>query len=150
MCVHPKTKSKLRKRLKELTSRSWNIGYERRKEVLMQAIRGWVTYFRLADMRNFLEDTDQWLRGRIRMYMEMLETDTYTFQEFAEVRHSEVASLAVGKQSQRILPSCPQLYAPCRHQRDAEACRLSLPNGLLCEIASVLRTAVCGTARTVV
>ena len=69
MCVHPKTKSKLRKRLKELTSRSWNIGYERRKEVLMQAIRGWVTYFRLADMRNFLEDTDQWLRGRIRMYI---------------------------------------------------------------------------------
>ena len=67
MCVHPKTKSKLRKRLKELTSRSWNIGYERRKEVLMQAIRGWVTYFRLADMRSFLEETDQWLRGRIRM-----------------------------------------------------------------------------------
>ena len=67
MCVHPKTKSKLRKRLKELTSRSWNIGYERRKEALTQCIRGWVTYFRYADMCSFLEDTDQWLRGRIRM-----------------------------------------------------------------------------------
>ena len=67
MCVHPKTKSKLRKRLKELTSRRWNIGYERRKEVLTQCIRGWVTYFRYADTRSFLEETDQWLRSRIRM-----------------------------------------------------------------------------------
>ena len=52
---------------KELTRRSWNIGYARRKEVLTQTIRGWVTYFRHADMRSFLEDTDQWLRSRIRM-----------------------------------------------------------------------------------
>jgi hypothetical protein len=67
LCVHQKTKTKLRKRLKELTRRSWNIGYARRKAVLTQTIRGWVTYFRYADMRSFLEDTDQWLRGRIRM-----------------------------------------------------------------------------------
>ena len=67
MCVHQKTKTKLRKRLKELTRRSWNIGYARLKAVLTQTIRGWVTYFRYADMRSFLEDTDQWLRGRIRM-----------------------------------------------------------------------------------
>lgn len=37
-------------------------------------------------------------RSHPHVYMEMLETDTYTLQEFAEVRHSEVASLAVGKQ----------------------------------------------------
>ena len=46
MCVHPKTKSKLRSKLKELTNRSWNIGYAGRKEVLTHAIRGWVSYFR--------------------------------------------------------------------------------------------------------
>ena len=67
MCIHPKTKSKLRKRLKELTSRSWNIGYERRKEELTLCMRGWVSYFRYADMRSFLEETDQWLSSRIRM-----------------------------------------------------------------------------------
>ena len=37
-------------------------------------------------------------RSHPHVYMEMLETDTYTLQEFAEVRYSEVASLAVGKQ----------------------------------------------------
>ena len=67
MRVHPKTKMKLRKKLKQLTNRSWNIGYERRKEELTQAIRGWVYYFRYADMRNFLLETDEWLRSRIRM-----------------------------------------------------------------------------------
>ena len=67
MCVHPKSKEKLRKKLKMLTKRSWNIGHEKRKEVLTYAIRGWVHYFRLADMRWFLIETDAWLNSRIRM-----------------------------------------------------------------------------------
>ena len=67
MWVHRKTKMKLRKKLKRLTIRSWNIGYEKRKEELTQAIRGWVYYFRYADMRNFIIETDEWLRSRIRM-----------------------------------------------------------------------------------
>ena len=67
MCVHPKTKTKLKAKLKELTSRSNGWGYEKRKEKLAYAIRGWVSYFRLAEMRNFLKETDEWLRSRIRM-----------------------------------------------------------------------------------
>ena len=58
---------KLRRKLKQLTNRSWNIGYEKRKEVLTHAVRGWVHYFRYADMRNFIIETDEWLRSRIRM-----------------------------------------------------------------------------------
>ena len=67
MCVHPKTKAKLRTKLKELTSRGNGWGYEKRKEKLTCAIRGWVNYFRLAEMRNYLRETDEWLRSRIRM-----------------------------------------------------------------------------------
>ena len=49
-------------------SRSCNgWGYEKRKEKLTYAIRGWVNYFRFAEMRNFLKETDEWLRSRIRM-----------------------------------------------------------------------------------
>jgi len=50
------------------------------------------------------------------VYMEMLEAGTHTLQELAEVWHSKVAGLAMGKQSQRLLPCCPQFYAPCCHQ----------------------------------
>ena len=43
------------------------MGYERRKQVLHETIRGWVGYFKLADMKSTLEAIDQWLRRRIRM-----------------------------------------------------------------------------------
>ncbi len=50
-----------------LTGRSNGMGYERRKQVLHETIRGWVGYFKLADMKSVLEPIDQWLRRRIRM-----------------------------------------------------------------------------------
>ena len=47
--------------------RSNGMGYERRKEVLHNAIRGWVSYFKYADARQSLQAIDKWLRRRIRM-----------------------------------------------------------------------------------
>ena len=43
------------------------MGYERRKEVLHNAIRGWVNYFKYAYARTHLQAMDEWLRCRIRM-----------------------------------------------------------------------------------
>ena len=43
------------------------MGYERRKQVLHETIRGWVGYFKLADMKTAIEVIDEWLRRRIRM-----------------------------------------------------------------------------------
>ena len=57
----------MRAKLKLITGRSNGTGYERRKEVLHQTIRGWVNYFKLADAKNYLEEMDKWLRRRIRM-----------------------------------------------------------------------------------
>jgi group II intron reverse transcriptase/maturase len=65
--VHPKSKEKLKTKLKELTSRSDGKGHESRKRRLEQFIQGWVEYFKLADMKSFLEKLDSWLRRRIRM-----------------------------------------------------------------------------------
>ena len=31
-----------------------------------QYVRGWVEYFKLADMKGLLEEIDQWARRRIR------------------------------------------------------------------------------------
>ena len=43
------------------------MGYERRKEVLHNASRGWVNYFKYADSKTHLQALDEWLRRRIRM-----------------------------------------------------------------------------------
>jgi hypothetical protein len=65
--VHPKSVSKLKDKIREITGRSNGMGIEERKTRLNQAIRGWVNYFKLADMRTLLEGLDEWTRSRIRM-----------------------------------------------------------------------------------
>lgn len=65
--VHPKSIAKMKAKLKELTSRSNGWGNERRKESLSQYIRGWINYFKLADMKSILLRIDEWYRRRLRM-----------------------------------------------------------------------------------
>ena len=67
LTVHPKSKAKMKSRLKELTSRSNGWGYAKRKQKLKAYIRGWIDYYHLANMKRFLLETDEWLRRRIRM-----------------------------------------------------------------------------------
>ena len=64
--VHPKSKAKMKSKLKELTSRSNGWGYAKRKQKLKEYIRGWVGYYHLANMKRLLLETDEWLRRRIR------------------------------------------------------------------------------------
>ena len=64
--VHPKSIVKMKAKLKELTSRSNGWGNEYRALKLKQFIRGWVNYFAMADMKQLLRSTDEWLRRKIR------------------------------------------------------------------------------------
>lgn len=64
--VHPKSIAKMKAKLKELTSRSNGWGNEYRALKLTQFIRGWVNYFAMADMKQLLKGTDEWLRRKIR------------------------------------------------------------------------------------
>jgi RNA-directed DNA polymerase len=65
--VHPKSITKMKERIRTLTSRSNGWGYARRKEALRQYITGWVNYFKLADMKQLLLRVDEWYRRRLRM-----------------------------------------------------------------------------------
>ena len=67
LTVHLKAKAKMGRRLKELTGRSNGMGYAKRKENLCLYIRGWVNYYHLATMKRLAEETDEWLRRRLRM-----------------------------------------------------------------------------------
>lgn len=65
--IHPKSVEKMKAKIKRLTSRSNGWGNERRKEALSRYIKGWVQYFKLADMQKLLIKTDAWYRRRLRM-----------------------------------------------------------------------------------
>jgi RNA-directed DNA polymerase len=57
--AHPRSIAKLKAKLNLLTGRSNGMGYERCKQVLHQVLRGWVNYFKLADMKKSLETIGQ-------------------------------------------------------------------------------------------
>lgn len=67
--VHRKSIEKMKDKVREITSRSKGISYEALKLKLKQYIRGWVNYFKLADMKELLKYTDAWMRRRIRMFI---------------------------------------------------------------------------------
>ena len=64
--IHPKTAIKMKDRIRELTARSNGWGNEYRAMKLKQYITGWVSYFKLADMKGLLKEIDEWMRRRIR------------------------------------------------------------------------------------
>ena len=64
--VHPKSVAKMKNKIRELTDRNNGMSNAKREEKYQQFVRGWVNYFKLADMKNLLKDTDEWARGRIR------------------------------------------------------------------------------------
>ena len=49
-----------------MTSRSNGWGNEYRIKKLAQYVRGWVNYFKLAEMKWILRQIDSWMRHRIR------------------------------------------------------------------------------------
>lgn len=65
--IHPKSVAKMRSKVKELTSRSNGMGNETRTMKLRRYIIGWINYFKLADIKSLLQQTDEWMRRRIRM-----------------------------------------------------------------------------------
>ncbi len=63
---HLKSLQKFKRRLKQLTKRNWSISLKERIVKLNQVIRGWINYFRIADMKGHLTDITSHLNRRIR------------------------------------------------------------------------------------
>ena len=64
---HLKSYEKLMRKLKQLTDRSWSISLDNRIKKINYVVRGWVNYFRIANMRKRIIDIDKHLRTRIRV-----------------------------------------------------------------------------------
>ena len=64
--AHKKSIAKMKERLRAITNRSRAISNEERPRILGRYVKGWVNYFKLADMKKMLQVTDEWLRRKIR------------------------------------------------------------------------------------
>lgn len=74
----------MRNKIRELTDRNKGISNAEREKKYQDYVRGWVEYFRLADMKNLLKKTDEWARRRIRAGL--LETVEENQNEIQDVK----------------------------------------------------------------
>ncbi|MDI9413665.1 MAG: group II intron reverse transcriptase/maturase [Bacillota bacterium] len=58
---------KFKDKIRKLTPRNHGKNVEQQIAELNRFLRGWINYFRLANIKRFLEDTMGWIRRRLRM-----------------------------------------------------------------------------------
>lgn len=64
---HQDSVSKFKRKIKELTKRSWSVTMDLRILKLNEVIRGWINYFKIGSMKQKLKDIDERLRTRMRI-----------------------------------------------------------------------------------
>ena len=64
---HEKSVARFKKRMKELTCRSWGVSNRYKVEKLNQLIRGWINYFKIGSMKTLCREMDKHIRYRLRM-----------------------------------------------------------------------------------
>ncbi len=63
---HEKSIEKFKRKLKQLTCRSWSVSLDYRIKKINEVVRGWVNYFRICNMKGHMEKISSHLRRRIR------------------------------------------------------------------------------------
>lgn len=152
LCVHRKTKDKFKRTLKSLTGRSNGMGYARRKEKLRQTLRGWLEYFKYADMKNMLIPLGRWYRRRIRMciWKSWKKTKTrYVNLQKCGIPRGKAWEWANTRKGCRRISNSPILGIALRDELLIQA-GYPLLEPLYEKMHIDCETAVCGTACTVV
>ena len=66
---HEKSIEKFKRKLKQLTCRSWSVSLIYRIGKVNEVVRGWVNYFKICNMKTHMEKISSHLRRRIRCVM---------------------------------------------------------------------------------
>lgn len=64
---HESSVEKFKRKLKQLSKRSWSVDLTNRIEKINEVTRGWINYFCIGSMKNKLHKIDEHLRTRIRV-----------------------------------------------------------------------------------
>lgn len=84
---HLKSYQKVKRKLKQLTCRRRSISLDERIKQINYVVRGWVNYFRIANMKNAIQEIDEHLRTRIRVII---------WKQWKKVSRKEKALLQLG------------------------------------------------------
>lgn len=98
--VHEKSYKRLKDKIRKITNRNVSMNFDYRIKKLNEILIGWVNYYKLADMKNRLNELDEWIRRRLRACiwktwkkvktrfknLKKLGIDKYKAWEFANTR----------------------------------------------------------------
>ncbi|MDU7560231.1 MAG: reverse transcriptase domain-containing protein, partial [Finegoldia magna] len=65
--VHETSFNRFKDKIKNLTTRKWSVPFDYRIKKLNEVTRGWINYFRIADMKSKLKRFSEQLRTRLRI-----------------------------------------------------------------------------------
>ena len=64
--VSPLRFARMKRKVKEITRKTRPLSFTERVSELNSYMKGWIGYFRYANMRGKLHDLDTWIRNRLR------------------------------------------------------------------------------------
>ena len=114
----------MKEKVRELTDRKRIRSYEKQKEELRSYITGWVNYFKLAEMKNVLKETDQWMRRRIRMNIwKKWKTGKTRYRNLVKLglNHDEAMKIAGSRKGYWRISDSPNLHAVLSNRRLEQA-----------------------------
>jgi len=66
---HGKSKERFKKKVRQITKRNRGFAFDAIVLELKRYTDGWINYYGIADMKAFMENANQWIRRRLRMYI---------------------------------------------------------------------------------
>lgn len=86
--LHPKSITRLKERIRQLTNPHWSISIQERIRKLNQYLMGWIGYFALAEAKKHLLRIEEWIRRRLRLCL-------WTQWKRVRTRYRELRSLGL-------------------------------------------------------
>ena len=118
--VHEKSKEKAKAKVKRLTGRRYVPDYQGWKQELKQFITGWINYYKLANMGNWLKQIDEWMRRRIRMVFwkrwKRVKTRYHNLEKLG-ISHSNAGILANSRKGYWRIAGSPILNTALSNER---------------------------------
>jgi len=96
----PKSLANFKRRIRELTGRSWGISWAYRYQQLRRYIVGWINYFGLSEYYRPVPLLDQWIRRRVRMcYLKQWRKPRTRIRHLIRLGVSKMTAIRLGLSS---------------------------------------------------
>ena len=85
-----KSEQSFKRRIKEITARSWGVSMQWRLKKLREYMRGWIGYYGISEYFRPIDPLDQWIRRRVRLcYWKMWKRPKKRYRELRILKVSE-------------------------------------------------------------